>query len=137
MRESVSKMPRLILASLPIVIVLAATAILHSAAATDKTAGIYSEAVEAHWKWDLDKAINLYTRVLKVHPNDARAYFGRGAAYRSLEKTDEALADFNEAASRAPNMAEALFGRGSLYLHKGMYDKAVEDMNKVLKVDPK
>ncbi len=55
--------------------------------ASDDAKTLFSEAIEAHWKWDLDTAIQLYTRVIALDSNNARAYFNRGVAYRS--KGDE------------------------------------------------
>ena len=105
--------------------------------AADNAKSIYSEAVEAHWKWNLDEAIRLYTRVIALDPNHARAYFNRGVAYRSKGEEDRALADFSSAISKAPDIQDALYGRGLIYLHKERFKKTVDDMNRVLELEPK
>ena len=65
----------------------------HAASSVDQ---LYAQAVEAHWKWNLDEAIQLYTRVIDKEPNYARAYFNRGVAYRSKRDFDKALSDFSK-----------------------------------------
>jgi tetratricopeptide (TPR) repeat protein len=95
------------------------------------------EAVEAQWKLELDKAIQLYTRVLALDANNAQAYFNRGVAYRSKGDENRAFADFTQAIAKNPGLVDALYGRGLINLHRKAYDKALEDLNRVIELDPK
>ena len=130
-------LPSYRLVTLVIGIILTVLVGARAAVAAENAADIYAEAVEAHWKWNLEKAIRLYTRVVTLDPNNARAYFNRGVAYRSQGDMDRALADFNHALAKNPDILEALYGRGMIYLQRKLYDKTIADMNRVIELDPK
>ena len=48
---------------------------------------------------DYDEAIKIYSRGIERFPNDARMYRHRGHRYITIRKFDEAIADFQKAAS--------------------------------------
>ncbi|MDQ1238674.1 MAG: hypothetical protein QG577_859 [Thermodesulfobacteriota bacterium] len=122
-------------------ILIGILAVLCSAAsplpALQESDSTFAEAVEAHWRWDLEEAIALYDKVIARDPYHANAFFYRGAAHRSRGNHDAALADFNQALAIQPDLAEALFGRGSIHRERGLFDKTVADMDRVLVLVPK
>lgn len=60
----------------------------------------------------------------------------RGAILIDDEKADAALADFDEALSKAPKSTAALIGRGVALGMLGRHDEAIRDFNQALILDP-
>ena len=86
------------------------------------------------------QAISLYTKAIKLAPNDpesAEAYFNRGCSYVYLDKNTQAIADYNKAIklASAPN-AGYHFCRGVLYYNKRNYLQAVKDFDRVIELVP-
>ena len=67
------------------------TPYIHERAKSLQRVGRYTEAV-------LD-----FSRVLRVHPKNAHAYFRRGFAYKSLGRFDEAAQDLETAKAMQPD----------------------------------
>lgn len=81
---------------------------------------------------DYDKAIALYTELLKLKPADARNYYNRGLAYYKLENLDSALADFTDAVNIAPALYFAWMNRANIYSRKNRFAEAVADYDKAI-----
>ena len=62
-----------------------------------------------------------------VAAGDAPAHTTRGEALARSGKTDEALAEFNQAITLDPHNAEALYNRGLLYQGEKQHQLAVDD----------
>ncbi|MFH1227454.1 MAG: tetratricopeptide repeat protein, partial [Planctomycetota bacterium] len=101
-------------------------------------------------KGDLDKAIEDFTRLIKLdqrswggYNNRAIAYMDKaelesrqgGNAYRKL--IDQSIADYDEAIRINPRYIEAYANRGSAYRRKGELDKAMADYNEAIRLNPK
>ena len=84
----------------------------------------------------IDKAIGAYSHVITLNPNNAAAYYNRGAAYSDTSDFDRALSDYTEAIRINPNFAMAYNNRGNAYAKKGDYDRAVENFNKAIDINP-
>ena len=90
------------------------------------------------------KAIAEYSQEIKLNPEDAQAYYGRGLAYLSVGKGDLAERDFDkatkeysEAIKANPNNAEAYRGRGMVYfLNRLHIDDAMHDFTKAVELNP-
>ena len=74
-----------------------------------------------------DKAIDHYTEVLKLNPQQVEVYNNRGNAYRAKGNSDCAIEDYNTAIKLKPDYAEAYNNRGNAYRAKGEFDRAIED----------
>jgi len=83
-----------------------------------------------------DDAIEAFTSVIALNPNDAGTYNNRGYAYGSKGQYDRAIGDYNKAIAIDPNDAIAYTNRGIAYGNKGQYDRAIEDFNKAIALDP-
>jgi len=82
-------------------------------------------------------AITNYTEAIRLNPNDAMAYMGRGNAYSEIENYDKAIADYTQAIRLNPNYADAYFNRGGIYLGgTGDYDKAIADYTQAIRLKP-
>jgi|SanBayMetagenome_1026888.scaffolds.fasta_scaffold11119_1 tetratricopeptide (TPR) repeat protein len=83
------------------------------------------------------KALEDYNQALKLDPNLAYAYNGRGNVYYyNLGENQKALEDYNQALKLDPNFAVSYNGRGNVYYNLGEKQKALEDYNQALKLDP-
>ena len=56
----------------------------------------------------LNMAIEAYSSVISLNPDDADAYYNRGAAYDHKGEFDNAIKDYTEAIKRKPDLAERI-----------------------------
>ena len=59
----------------------------------------YDEANKMYNQGNFKEAIKLYTEVIEMNPNNAKAYNNRGIAYQRLGDNTRAQADFAKAES--------------------------------------
>ena len=79
-------------------------------------------------KGDYNKAIADCTEAIRLNPQLAEAYAGRGCAYVEKGDHDKAISDFTEAIHLNPKHVNAYYNnRGIAYQRKGEKDKAEED----------
>jgi tetratricopeptide (TPR) repeat protein len=81
-----------------------------------------------------DEDIAGFTEAIKLKPDSAEAYYGRGAARAFSHQYEEAIKDFAKAAELKPDLVSAYIGRGSAYALKGQYDEAIKDHTKALEL---
>jgi tetratricopeptide (TPR) repeat protein len=94
-------------------------------AKTFEMAGRFEEAVEA------------YGNVIKLQPTNAIAWIGKGSALRSLNRSFEAEAAFDQAINVSESdYWQAWFGKGEALLDQGRYDEAVEAFDRVTEQNP-
>lgn len=77
-----------------------------------------------------DVRIAACSRALQAKPDDAIAYFNRGAAYHLKADFDRAVADFSRAIELKPDYAAAYEARGLVYVAKGDYVNALADVTR-------
>lgn len=88
-------------------------------------------------KSDYRKAIDDYSQVLALTPEDANALHERCWARAVLNiDLEDALSDCNESLRLHPNDAETLGGRAFVYLRLGFFRTAVIDYDAALKLKP-
>ena len=62
-------------------------------------------------KGEYDRAIDDFSKVIEIDPDDAEAYYNRGLAYAHKGEYDRAIADFNKAIELNPNDVAAYHNR--------------------------
>jgi tetratricopeptide (TPR) repeat protein len=87
-------------------------------------------------KADYDLAIAEFDRAIKLDPNIAEAYFGRGRGYLRKGDNSRAIADYSQAIRLNPNDIISYSNRGRAYARMGDYDNAVADFESALRIDP-
>jgi tetratricopeptide (TPR) repeat protein/TolB-like protein len=85
---------------------------------------------------DPDVAIYEFSEVIKIDPNYAAAYSGRGRAYQVKNDYDHAIADLTQAIRIDPNYHATYLWRGESYHARGDYDRAIADFTQALRIDP-
>jgi len=101
------------------------------------TAEEYYGLAEKKWRnKDYDGAITDANNALSIDPNFARAYNGRGSAYRDQGNYDQALLDFSAALQLDAKYAYAYYNRGTIYALKNDYSRAILDKEAFLQLSP-
>lgn len=86
---------------------------------------------------DLDKKIELYSKVLDLDSNSAEALNNRGCAYLNKGDNDQAIKDFNDAIKLNPNYSKAYYNRGIAFGKKGDDDEAIKNYDEAIRINPK
>jgi len=103
-------------------------------------------------------ARGFFRRVLEIDPENISAHWGMGIAYQDEQKTEQTIAEFEQALEIKPDLSDLraqllrLYGEqygaaqaqlrlsraglGRLYVKGGMLDKAIAEFQEVLKLDP-
>ena len=82
-------------------------------------------------------ALRDYGDAIRLDPDCAEAYFGRGLVYVREGRYSDAIRDYERAVrlnftlSHA-DYAEAYHDRGQAYFNRGEYDRAIQDFDKVI-----
>jgi len=91
---------------------------------------------KGYYDYNYDQAIEDFTAIIKIKPDDYDALYHRGAAYYNKGNYDKAIEDFTAVIKIKPDDYKILYYRGNAYYKKGNYDQAIEDWEAVLKIDP-
>ena len=97
------------------------------------------EALSAHNKNQFDKAIEVYTRILDMNPDDSvrsLIFKHRGMAYFARSHYEEALTDFSESLKLDPKSYKAAYYQGIVCSVLQRYSKAIEAFNSSLEINP-
>jgi serine/threonine protein kinase/Flp pilus assembly protein TadD len=76
---------------------------------------LYLDAISATVLRDFPGAINAYTELVQLSPNDPSVYLDLGRAYEKSEDPRKAIERYAEATKRNPQYATAFLRMGSLY----------------------
>lgn len=87
-------------------------------------------------KGEYDRAIEEYTRAIRLDPNFAIAYNSRGIAWYEKGEYDRAIEDFTGAIRLDPESADAYNSRGRVWSVKEEYDLAITDLTEAIRLDP-
>ncbi len=96
------------------------------------------EALDAHGQNQLDRAIKLYSRILRLQDNNyvqAIVYNHRGMAYFMLGEYQKSIDDFTQALKLKPDYFRALNNRGITCRMLHQYDKALADFEHSLELN--
>lgn len=85
---------------------------------------------------DLQAAVKVFSALIKMVPQYAEAYLGRGDALLQAQQFDQAMTDFNTALEHDPRMARAYSLRGDVHLVYGEMEPAIADYLKAVQLEP-
>ena len=108
-------------------------------AAADRAVGLspnspeaaYQQATVAHVSGKLDRAIALYTRTLQLKPGHGDALVARAGLYLDTQRTNEAMADVQEARKAAPNDPRAVYLAALLAERAGNAAEVKKNLNEI------
>ena len=84
-----------------------------------------------------DRAIEEFTRAIKLNPNHPDTYYDRGIIYDRRGQPDLAIRDYTRAIKINPRFVLAFLNRGNNYLGKKQYDRAIADFTRAIEINPK
>lgn len=83
-----------------------------------------------------DKAIELYTQIVRLNPGHATAYYKRGNLLRDREQWETALADYNQAIELNPCYANAFCNRGVILAVLNRLQEALDSYEQAIVFNP-
>lgn len=88
---------------------------------------------------DYEKAKDHYDHILRIDPQNYKAYNERGYIHAQprIRQQEAAENDFNDAIRIKPDYAEAYYNRGLLYYNMKRFSEAISDMEIVLELSEK
>jgi len=84
----------------------------------------------------IDKAIEIYYKIISMTPDYSGAYYNIGVIYDKKGQIDKALEMYDKAISINPDFAGAYNSRGVAYSKKGLDEKAIGDYSKAITMNP-
>ena len=106
-----------------------AEAALNNESSASRT-GVVSPTLLDNVRIQYELILQDLTRAIDLSPRFAYAYYNRANIYFALERTDEAIADYNEALRLQSDMADAYFNRGLAYIKKGNVAQGRADISR-------
>ncbi|BAY20550.1 TPR repeat-containing serine/threonine protein kinase [Calothrix sp. NIES-2100] len=98
---------------------------------------LYLEGVEKYETGHYNEAIQNFTQVIALNPQDARAYNRRGDAFYRLGNYQKAQLDASIAIKLNPQDANAYYDRGFSNYELGKYKEAIADYTKAIQLNAK
>ena len=102
--------------------------------------GHLRRGIEEHQRNHLDSAINYYSTVIGLDPEDtsvvAQAYYNRGVAYGQRDDYECAIADYTHAIQLKLDFVEAYNNRGIAYEQSDDYERAIADYTHAIQLNP-
>jgi CHAT domain-containing protein/Flp pilus assembly protein TadD len=84
---------------------------------------------------NFEAALGCYDKVLKMQPENSRAWFAHGSALSHLNRHEEAIASFDRAIEISPNRQKAWDGRGVALSHINRHEEAIASFDHALEYD--
>ncbi|MCB9691786.1 MAG: tetratricopeptide repeat protein [Alphaproteobacteria bacterium] len=97
---------------------------------------VTSQAEKAVEDGDMEAAIDLYSDILDLDPENVDAHVRRGRLYLDYGDYSRAMSDFMIADELAPDNPEPQIAVGDLYFARKDYSRAIQCFNDALKMDP-
>ena len=86
---------------------------------------------------DGQRAVDAFSRAVKINPDYADAYFNLGNAYMLLSRWAEAGRAYNRALSLNPKDGSAYNNLGRVHYAQGAYKQASENFQRAIRIHPK
>jgi tetratricopeptide (TPR) repeat protein len=105
-------------------------------ATAPKTDDFFIRGVDKFNKGEFKEAIADLNEAIRINPNNAQAYIGRGVARTLLKDLQGAIADYNQAIKIDPNNADIYNLRGNARTLLKDTEGAIADYNQAIKINP-
>lgn len=97
---------------------------------------LFETGVRQFKQGEYQQAVDTFSDLIAVFPQNADAFKNRGVAYMKLEKFDHAIADFESAKNIAPELKGIYSNLGVIWYYKENYEKAIENYNREIALSP-
>ena len=87
-------------------------------------------------KEDSEKAVELYTELLKVTPDNFDYLFNMASAYKRAKNTEKAIECYKKAVKVNPKSPDAYFNLGNIYDYEGDTEESIKYYKKALELMP-
>ena len=134
--QNILSMTRRTIAIAAALSVLALGSPLITACANPLANNSFNNGVDKYEQGDYQGAIDDWTKVIEVNPQEVDAYYNRGVVFYQSDQYEQALADFDRALKLNAQSAQILYARGSVYMEQGNYREARNDFRNALKSAP-
>lgn len=82
------------------------------------------------------EAVDAFTRLLEIDPENADAFKNRGVAYMKMSEYDLAIADFQRTQKIVPDLKGLYSNLGVAWYYKADYTRAIENYDKEIALSP-
>lgn len=96
---------------------------------------LFNQAQDAHEKGDLQEALSLYEKALKIIPEFPEAEYQRGIAFLALGRLDDAESAFRAALKAREDWTLALSSLGSVLVQKQQFAEAEKFVLRAIELD--
>ncbi len=103
---------------------------------TDSAENYYDEGLTASMKGDLDTAIHLFEKAIRLDSTMASAYHQLGKCYQRKGKPDQAIALLKQVVTNKPQNTAARLDLGFAMLSRGLIDEARRQFVQVAELNP-
>jgi tetratricopeptide (TPR) repeat protein len=103
--------------------------------AEDDPVQLFQQGQDAHEAGDLNRALELYERALKVRPEFPEAEYQRGNAFAALERLGEAEGSFRRAIELQPEWSLPYLSLSRLMIRTERFDDAEKLLTRSLELD--
>jgi serine/threonine-protein kinase len=83
-----------------------------------------------------DRALEDFTQLIGLRPDDASGYFDQGQAHLGLENWEQAIASFTRAIQLAPGSAAGYALRAQTQYRQGRLEEALADITRAIELQP-
>lgn len=81
-------------------------------------------------------ALKIFSRIIKLNPNDTLSYYNRGNVYRDLNQQKKAIKDYAKAIKLNPGHASTYINKGNSYTSLKQYSRAIANYQMALNINP-
>lgn len=106
------------------------------ASAPDRARSHYQQGIRLLGPGDFGAADGQFTKAIRIFPEYADAYLGRGKARQAAGQSEAALADFEKAIAINPTLELAYTARGTLWRSRGDGQRALADFTRSIQLHP-
>jgi Flp pilus assembly protein TadD len=121
----------------PILLILALAVTARVVVAQDSVEQLFQQGNAAETAGKSDRAEEIWRKVLKIEPKNAKAYYNLGNALYGQKKFDQAIAAYQKAIQLNPNDASGYVGLGNALDDQKKFDQAIVAYQKAIQLDPK
>jgi tetratricopeptide (TPR) repeat protein len=109
---------------------------LHTSINAETEKEIFNTGVHLFKQGSYEQAIDEFTKLIELSPNNADAYKNRGVSYMKVEKYDLAIKDFEKAKDIFPELRGLYSNIGVAWYYKKEYEKAIENYDFEINMAP-